>query len=131
MTSQILAIFYLNDLDHFIKEKLKIKYYVRYQDDFCLFHQSKKYLRYCLEKIKSFLNQEKLILNSKTRIYKESNSYFFLGRTITNKKANYRKQNKKLRLKEKEYSEGTSNMYSYLMCKRSLVTAQKKQCQQR
>lgn len=32
MTSQILAIFYLNDLDHFIKEKLKIKYYVRYQD---------------------------------------------------------------------------------------------------
>lgn len=33
MTSQILAIFYLNDLDHFIKETLKIKYYVRYQDD--------------------------------------------------------------------------------------------------
>lgn len=32
MTSQILAIFYLNDLDHFIKEKLKIKYFVRYQD---------------------------------------------------------------------------------------------------
>lgn len=32
MTSQVLAIFYLNDMDHFIKEKLKIKYYVRYQD---------------------------------------------------------------------------------------------------
>lgn len=32
MTNQILAIFYLNDMDHFIKEKLKIKYYVRYQD---------------------------------------------------------------------------------------------------
>lgn len=32
MTSQALAIFYLNDLDHFIKEKLQIKYYVRYQD---------------------------------------------------------------------------------------------------
>ena len=29
MTSQILAIFYLNDLDHFIKETLKIKYYVK------------------------------------------------------------------------------------------------------
>ena len=28
MTSQILAVFYLNDLDHFVKEKLKIKYYV-------------------------------------------------------------------------------------------------------
>ena len=41
MTSQILAIFYLNDFDHYIKEELKIKYYVRYQDDFLLFHESK------------------------------------------------------------------------------------------
>ena len=32
MTSQILAIFYLNDMDHFIKETLKIKYFLRYQD---------------------------------------------------------------------------------------------------
>jgi len=32
MTSQILAIFYLNDFDHYVKEQLKIKYYVRYQD---------------------------------------------------------------------------------------------------
>lgn len=32
MTNQILAIFFLNDMDHFIKENLKIKYYVRYQD---------------------------------------------------------------------------------------------------
>ena len=32
MSSQILAIFYLNDLDHFIKEKLHIKYYIRYMD---------------------------------------------------------------------------------------------------
>ena len=67
MTSQILAIFYLNDLDHFIKEKLKIKYYVRYQDDFLLFHQSKDYLRYCLQEIKKFLEIEKLEY-SKVRI---------------------------------------------------------------
>lgn len=47
MTSQILAIFYLNDLDHYIKEKIKIKYYIRYMDDFILIHPSKKYLKYC------------------------------------------------------------------------------------
>ena len=58
MTSQILAIFYLNDLDYFIKEKLKIKYYVRYQDDFLLFHPDKQYLRYCLQEIKKFLEKE-------------------------------------------------------------------------
>ena len=45
--------FYLNDyLDHFIKENLKISYYVRYQDDFLLFHPSKQYLKYFLEQIK-------------------------------------------------------------------------------
>ena len=54
MTSQILAIFYLNDMDHYIKEDLKIKYYVRYQDDFLLFHESKQYLKECLEKKKNF-----------------------------------------------------------------------------
>lgn len=31
-TSQFLAVFYLNDLDHFIKEKLDCKYYIRYMD---------------------------------------------------------------------------------------------------
>ena len=40
MTSQVLAIFYLNDMDHFIKEHLHIKGVIRYQDDFVLFHQS-------------------------------------------------------------------------------------------
>lgn len=32
MTSQILAIYYLNDVDHIIKEKYKCKYYIRYMD---------------------------------------------------------------------------------------------------
>ena len=32
MSSQIFAILYLNNLDHYIKEKLKIKYYIRYMD---------------------------------------------------------------------------------------------------
>jgi len=39
-TSQILAILYLNSLDHYIKEKLHIKYYIRYMDDFILIHQN-------------------------------------------------------------------------------------------
>ena len=85
MTSQVLAIFYLNDLDHYIKEVLKIKYYVRYQDDFLLFHPSKDYLKECLEKIKTFLAKEKLLLNKKSRIYKNTNHFIFLGRTASGK----------------------------------------------
>lgn len=32
MTSQIFALLYLNDLDHYIKKELNIKYYIRYMD---------------------------------------------------------------------------------------------------
>lgn len=78
-TSQILAIFYLNDLDHFIKEKLHIKYYIRYMDDFILIYQDKEYLKYCLEEIKKFLNFDKLELNHKTNIYSMNNGIPFIG----------------------------------------------------
>lgn len=79
MTSQIIASVYLNDLDHFIKEKLKIKYYIRYMDDGVLVCGSKEYLRYSLEKIKLFLKNYNLKLNNKTKIYKSTESIEFLG----------------------------------------------------
>ena len=41
LTSQIFANLYLNDLDQFVKHKLKIKYYVRYVDDFVILHENK------------------------------------------------------------------------------------------
>lgn len=97
MTSQVLAIFYLNDLDHFIKEQLKIKYYVRYQDDFLIFHSSKQYLKYCLEEIQKFLSKEKLKLNKKTRIYKNTNNFIFLGRTPSGHYSKYRSVKRKIR----------------------------------
>lgn len=99
MTSQCLAIFYLNDLDHYIKEDLKIKYYVRYQDDFILFHESKKYLEKCLENIKEFLLKEKLTLNRKTRIYSNNQEFIFLGRKKNHNYANYRRIKGKLKKK--------------------------------
>lgn len=97
MTSQILAIFYLNDLDHFIKENLKIKYYVRYQDDFLLFHPSKEYLQYCLAEIEKFLVKEKLQLNKKTRIYKNDDNFLFLGRNSKGNYARYRTVKRKIK----------------------------------
>ena len=79
MSSQILAIFYLNDLDHYIKEKLKIKYYIRYMDDFILIHHSKEYLEYCKNKINEKIIQLKLELNKKTQICEIHNGIVFLG----------------------------------------------------
>lgn len=108
MTSQILAVFYLNDLDHYIKEVLKIKYYVRYQDDFLLFHKSKQYLKYCLGKIAQFLEQEDLYLNKKTRIYSHYDNFLFLGRTQKGKYGKYRTV--KRRLKKRAYLYSTQKI---------------------
>ena len=114
MTSQILAIFYLNDLDHYIKEKLKIKYYVRYQDDFVLFHESKEYLKECLTKIKEYLEKEKLKLNKKTRIYSDNNNFVYLGRDKFGRYARSRFIKRKLKKRWYLYQNGEIALHSYI-----------------
>ena len=44
-TSQWFALYYLDSMDRLIKEKMRIKYYVRYMDDGVLVHESKEYLK--------------------------------------------------------------------------------------
>ena len=79
-TSQIFAIRYLDEMNRMIKEKYKIKYYIRYMDDFILIHESKEYLKEVLDSINKLLSDNyKLELNKKTRIYKLSESVSFLG----------------------------------------------------
>ncbi|MBI2065448.1 MAG: group II intron reverse transcriptase domain-containing protein [Candidatus Zambryskibacteria bacterium] len=45
LTSQLLVNIYMNEFDQYIKHKLKIKYYIRYADDFVVLCQEKDYLR--------------------------------------------------------------------------------------
>lgn len=78
-TSQLLAIYYLNELDHYIKEQLHIKYYIRYMDDFILIHHDKEYLKKCLNLINKKLSYLKLSLNKKTQIYNLKSGVIFLG----------------------------------------------------
>ncbi len=56
-TSQYFANIYLNELDHFVKEKLKIKYYVRYMDDFILLTKNKEHAKEVLSEIRKFLDK--------------------------------------------------------------------------
>jgi RNA-directed DNA polymerase len=79
MSSQILAIYYLSDLDHYIKEHLHIKGYVRYMDDIILMERSKDYLQLCLYVMELQLSRLKLKLNNKTTIFKGNNGINFLG----------------------------------------------------
>jgi retron-type reverse transcriptase len=78
-TSQLLALMYLDAFDHWIKERLGVKYYGRYMDDFYLIHEDKEYLRYCLREIKTYLSGLKLELNEKTGIFPLRNGIDFLG----------------------------------------------------
>ena len=80
MCSQIIAVMYLDKLNHFIKEKLHIKHYVLYMDDGILFSHDKEYLKYCKEEIIKFLYNYKLSINEKkTRVDSIRNGIDFLG----------------------------------------------------
>ena len=78
-TSQLLALLFLDEFDHFVKERLRIKYYVRYMDDFLLIHPDKEYLRYCQKEIDTFLAGLHLELNEKTNIFPLRHGVDFLG----------------------------------------------------
>lgn len=78
-TSQWFAILYLSGMDHMIKERLGIKFYGRYMDDFYLIHPDKEYLLYCLEEIRKFLVPLGLELNHKTAVFPLSQGIDFLG----------------------------------------------------
>ncbi len=63
LTSQFLANLYLNDLDHFIKEKLTVKAYLRYVDDMVILGNSKTDLYEVKRAIESQLSQDRLRLH--------------------------------------------------------------------
>ena len=58
LTSQLLVNIYMNEFDHFVKRNLKVKYYIRYADDFVIFGENKIYLENILIKISTFLEKE-------------------------------------------------------------------------
>lgn len=82
-TSQYFANIYLNELDQYLKRELKIKFYIRYMDDFVLMLHSKeecKKLKYIIEQ---FLEKKlELQLNDKSRYYPCAMGVNFCGYRI-------------------------------------------------
>ncbi len=58
LTSQFFANVYLNELDQFVKHKLKAKYYIRYVDDFVILHRDKTVLHNWKQEIDEFLRKK-------------------------------------------------------------------------
>jgi len=72
LTSQLFANIYLNELDQYIKHKLKVKYYLRYADDFILLSSSKELLETYLCEIEQFLQEKlKLSLHPRKTVFKK------------------------------------------------------------
>jgi RNA-directed DNA polymerase len=84
LSSQLCGNIYLNDLDFFCRNTLKIPHYFRYVDDILIFGNSNLELKDILKKITYFL-QENLSLtlnNSKTIIQPLHNGVKFVGHII-------------------------------------------------
>lgn len=79
MSSQILAVFFLNKVDHFIKEKLGCKYYIRYMDDLVILGNDKEELKNVFENVSKYIESFDLNVNNKSGIYSLSDGVNFLG----------------------------------------------------
>lgn len=112
LTSQFFANLYLNELDSFVKEKLRIKYYLRYMDDFIIFDDSKQTLKEIRENIFQFLRTKRLTLHPKKQeIFPVKNGVPFLGFHIYRNRRKLKKSNirlflKRMKVKQKQYANG-------------------------
>ncbi len=109
LTSQFFANVYLNELDQFVKHKLKVKYYLRYVDDFVVLYKDRRMLEFYKEEIDNFLRADlKIQLHeTKSKIIQLERGVNFLGFRIFShhrliRKSNLRKFKKNLlAMKEK------------------------------
>lgn len=77
-TSSPLALPYLDDLDHWLKDELGLVY-SRYMDDFYIIRNEKRYLQSVLKRIYERTALLGLKLNGKTQIFPLKNGIDFLG----------------------------------------------------
>jgi len=109
LTSQFFANVYLNELDYFVKHKLKAKYYIRYVDDFVILHSSKEQLEIWKKDIEKFLMENlRLELHSqKSKIISISRGVDFVGfRNFYYHKLLRKRNIRKMFLKVKMYKSG-------------------------
>lgn len=79
LTSQYFANHYLAVADHFIKEKLRVKAYVRYMDDMVLWHEDKEMLKGFLQEVQNFLLNKLMLELKPETLNKTAKGLPFLG----------------------------------------------------
>ena len=79
MSSQILAVFFLNKVDHFIKEVLGCKNYIRYMDDLVIIDSDYEKLKEYKKIITKEIEKYDLKVNEKSSIFKLRSGVNFFG----------------------------------------------------
>lgn len=131
-TSQWFANFMLTQLDHHIKEQLKVKYYVRYMDDIVIFGANKKRLHEIHREIEEYLRKEfHLRIKENWQVYRfeyvsrkdgrlHGRDLDFMGfrfkrnRTILRRSIHYRITRKARRVGKHATIQGAYGMVSYM-----------------
>lgn len=134
LTSQIFANIYMNELDQFIKHRLKVKYYLRYADDFVILSPDKKNFDFYISSIKEFLiTKLKLELHPKKIIIRKLEwgidflgyivlPHYILPRTKTKKRL-FKKLKEKIG--EENFGQSLQSYLGYLSHSSSFKLTQK------
>lgn len=69
LTSQLLVNIYMHEFDMFVKQELRVKYYIRYADDFAILSDDKTYLETMLSRIGDFLTDRLKLSLHEHKVY--------------------------------------------------------------
>lgn len=133
LTSQLFANVYLDRFDHFVKDELGIRFYVRYMDDFIIVGENKKFLQSTFTLLENFLNTElELKLNPKTSIFPISHGVDFSGYRhwtthILPRKRNTCRARRDFRRIAQEYAKGKID-FEYIRPRVASFCGQMKHC---
>lgn len=119
LTSQLFANIYLDQLDHYLKDNLGIKYYSRYMDDFIVLGKTKQELMEVKGQIDEYLELLDLHLNHRTGIWPGRHGIDFCGYRIwpthiRPRKRTIRTIKRKLSVLRKRYPEGMQQIRKIL-----------------
>jgi RNA-directed DNA polymerase len=116
LTSQLFANIYMNEFDQFMKHRLKIKYYIRYSDDFVILSEDKAYLENKIPTIKDFLQNELKLTLHPDKIFIETfySGVDFLGWVNFLDHRVLRNKTKKRMMRMLENKHSKESLFSYL-----------------
>jgi retron-type reverse transcriptase len=123
LTSQYFANHYLCSLDHFIKEQLRIKAYVRYMDDMILWDNDKEVLQEAYRRIKAFVETQLRCELKPPQLNYTSRGLPFLGYKLLPYSVKLTQRSKQRFIKKMRYLDEAyqSGLWSETLCQRRVL----------